>query len=343
MHVLVTGASGFLGGHIVDKCLLQGYTVRVLVRKQSDISYLEKLKTVEIVYGDLTDKNSLHNALKNIDIVYHSAARVCDYGSQKQFYLANVIGTELILESAQILGVKRFVFISSPSIVMDMTDQININESYSIPKKFVNLYSETKALAEKSVLAANNKNFITCALRPRAIWGPRDKSGFLPRILTKIAKGKLQNISGGKQVFASICYCENAAEACVLAAQSDRVGGNAYFITDQETVNVWSFATTLAESFSLPPITKKANPTLVKFLANTCETIWKIPYLSNHYSPPISKYAVGLVTLSSTFDISAATRDFNYIPRIDQKTGLTRLKEWIEQLGGMQKFLDLVK
>jgi nucleoside-diphosphate-sugar epimerase len=218
---------------------------------------------------------------------------------------------------------------------MDMKDQLNIDETYPLPKRFVNLYSETKAAAENLVLAANSHHFLTTALRPRAIWGPRDRSGFLPQIVSAMAKGKLRDISGGNKILASLCHAENAAEACILASQSSAVGGKDYFITDQEVVDVWEFASKLAALFEVQPIRKKINPFLARSIARGFDSIWKIPGLSNHYAPPISSYRVGLLTLSGTFSTRSAERDFGYKARMSQEVGLSRLKHWINSAGGV--------
>lgn len=348
MKVLITGASGFLGSHIVDRCLAQGDSVRVLVREGSDLSYLKYLPQdqLDFVEGDLSDRSNLavlHKAAENVDVVYHSAARVLDYGSRRDFYETNVRGTQRLVEAAKACGVKRFIFVGSPSACMDLKDQLDVDESYPFPKRFLNLYSETKAVAETFVLSSNTKDFITCSLRPRAVWGPRDKTGFLPRVVGAMAGGKLRDISGGKKVLASLCYCENAAEACILAAKSDRVGGKAYFVTDLEKIDVWQFSSVLAEIFGVPPVTRKLRPALVNALAGAADTLWKVPYLAHRVPPPISRYSVGLVTLSSTFDCGAAQRDFNYFPKVDQQTGLARLKEWVNQIGGVEEFTRLTR
>src|SRR5262245_4808072 len=295
VKALVTGASGFLGSHIVDRCLQRGDRVRVLVRRTSDLSYLDTLAGVERVVGDLSSPNALAQATDGVEVVYHSAARVADYGARTQFWEENVAGTERLIAAARAHGVARFVFVSSPSAVMDMTDQSDIDETYPYPTRFVNLYSETKARAERLVLSANAPGFIACALAPRAEWGPRDRTGFLPKILANLRTGRMPNLSGGRQVLASLCYCENAAEACVLAARSDRVGGKAYFVTDAERVDVWQFAAQVGALFGAPPIRRNVNPSVARGAAGLVELIWKLPWLAHRRSPPISRYAVGLL------------------------------------------------
>ncbi len=338
MKSFVTGGTGFLGSHIVDACLKRGDSVRALVRSGSDRTYLNSLPEVEQVEGDLQNQAKLTDYLQGIDTVYHSAARVLDYGSRLDFYEANVLGTQRLLDAARAAGVRRFVFVSSPSIIMSGADQVDIDESEPYSHRYLNLYSETKAIAEQEVLAANSDTFVTCAIRPRGVWGPRDLHGAMPKLLKKIKLGKLPDASGGRKVMASMCYCENAAEACMLAARSDKVGGKAYFVADEEPVDVWGFCQELARRFDLPPISRSVSPRVLWNLAGVIEFIWQIPYLANHYSPPLSRYVVSLLTHHSTYDLSAARNDFGYRAIVDRETGLKKLEQWLGE-GGIEAFI----
>ena len=118
MKVMITGASGFLGSYIVDNCIKNGDTVRVLVRKTSNTEYLDNYPDIEYVYGSLEDIESLNKAVKDVDVVYHSAARATDWGSYKQFYDANYIGTLNVLNACLRNKVKKLIYVSSPSVVL---------------------------------------------------------------------------------------------------------------------------------------------------------------------------------------------------------------------------------
>ncbi len=344
MKAFVTGGSGFLGSHIVDACLARGDSVRALVRASSDTRYLRSLDGVECVTADLDDPGdiaALRDALEGIDVVYHSAARVLDYGSRAQFLRTNVEGTERLLAAARDAGVSRFVFVSSPSVVMAGADQIGVDESAPYPARYLNLYSETKAIAEQRVLAANTAEFITCALRPRGIWGPRDLHGAMPKMVKRMRDGKLPNVSGGRRIEASICFAENAAEACVLAARSDRVGGRAYFVTDAEPIDVWGFCDELADRFSVPRIARRVSPGFLWFVATVFDVLWKLPFLGHRRSPPMSRYLASLLIHHATYDIAAARRDFGYVPRVDRDEGFARIHAWLGE-GGTDKFIEHV-
>ncbi|MFD0278044.1 NAD-dependent epimerase/dehydratase family protein [Kitasatospora sp. NPDC127111] len=342
MKVLVTGASGFLGGHLVDGALRAGHEVRALVRPTSDLSRLRTLPGVEPVFGDLGDAASLRRAVAGVDVVHHSAARVVDFGTRAQFTAENVDGTARLLTAARDAGAGRFVFISSPSALMgpDDGDRLGIDESAPYPDRWLNLYSETKAAAERLVLAADRPGFTTVALRPRGIWGPRDHAGFLPRLVGRMLTGGLPDLSGGRPVLVSLCHCDNAVTAALRAAEApaEAVGGKPYFVTDREQTDLWAFLTRLAGLFGGTPPTRRVRPAVRDALVGSVELLWRLPALAARREPPISRYAVALLTRSTTYSTSAAERDFGYRPVTDQETGLRRLRDWVESIGGPDAF-----
>ncbi|MFJ4655613.1 NAD-dependent epimerase/dehydratase family protein [Nocardia sp. NPDC088792] len=333
MKALVTGASGFLGGALVRRLVRDGnHEVAILVRPTSNLRDLAPvLGQVRIVTGDLSDAQSLDRAATGIDVVFHSAARVDERGTRAQFYAENTAATARLLAAARSAGAGRFVFVSSPSALMDRDggDQIDIDESVPYPRRYLNHYCETKAEAERLVLQANTPEFTTCALRPRAIWGAGDRSGPIVRLLERAAAGTLPDLSGGHEVYASLCHVDNIVDACVKAATSENVGGKAYFIADAEQTNVWRFLVRIATELGYQPPRRKLDPRLVRAIVEIIENLRRVPYLATHWTPPLSRYSVAVMTRSGTYDTAAATRDFGYRPVIDRDTGMTELKSWL--------------
>ncbi len=286
---------------------------------------------MRVITGDLGDEPSLERAAADVDVVFHSAARVDERGTRRQFWAENVRATERLLAAARRGGASRFVFISSPSALMDREggDQVDIDESAPFPRRYLNHYCETKAAAERLVLAADTTDFTTCALRPRAIWGVGDRSGPIVRLLERAAAGTLPDLSFGRDVYASLCHVDNIVEACVLAAQSPNVGGKPYFIADAERTNVWAFLAQVAAELGYPPPRRRLDPRLVEAIVGGIETLRRIPYLAEHWSPPLSRYTVAVMTRTGTYDTTAANRDFGYRPVIDRDTGMAALQEWL--------------
>ncbi|WKD37039.1 NAD-dependent epimerase/dehydratase family protein [Streptomyces xanthophaeus] len=349
MKILVTGASGFLGGHLVDGALRQGHQVRALVRPGRDAVRLGSLPGVEVVTGDLTDGDSLGRAAEGCEAVLHSAARVVDHGSRAQFEAANVTGTQRLLAAARSAGARRFVFVSSPSALMRVRegDRLGIDESTPYPERWFNLYCETKAIAEQHVRAADGPEFTTCALRPRGIWGPRDHAGFLPRMVDAMRAGRLPDLSGGKRVLVSLCHVDNAVDACLRAALAParRVGGKAYFVADREETDLWPFLARVGALFDCPPPAPRIPLALGRGLAAAVETGWHLRRRSagggggggggTDAAPPLSRYMMALLTRSATYDTAGARHDLGYAAPRTQEEGLRALRDWVDEVGGV--------
>ena len=342
-NILVTGASGFLGSHIVDACLEKGYHVKVIIRPSSDRSYLDSLgEKVKVLAGDFTNEDFLKEAVDDVDCIIHSAARVTDVGHWDLFYEANVGITDRLLACAAQGQVSRFVFVSSPSVVAEQKDQINIDESYPFPAQFLNYYCETKAIAEQHVLTASTESLVTCAIRPRAVWGPRDVAGPFAKFMKKLQQEKLKDLSNGREVMSSICYVRNAADACVKAMTAQNVSGKSYFVTDNETVDLWKFADQMAGTFNIPKVSGAVPGWLVNSLVVIFELLWKVPYLRNNVAPPISSYTVGLVTHSATYNIDRAKKDLGYNADINLDEAINEYSQWVQSIGGIEAYLNKV-
>lgn len=335
MKVLVTGASGFLGGHVVHSLVEAGHTVRALVRPTSDV---RDLAGIALAQGDLDAQTGLTAATAGMDAVVHCAAKVDDAGSYEAFARTNLAGTEALLRAARASGVRRFVFVSSPSVVMDGRDQVRIDESTPYPSRYLHPYAKTKALAEQAVHAAHGDAMQTISLRPRGIWGPGDWSGPIPRLLDRMARGRLPDLSGGRRVLADMCFVTSAAWACVLAVQAERVHGRACFVTDDAPVDVWAFARELAARYRLPPPGRALDPRAARGLARSVEAFYRLPLLRDR-SPPLSRYGIALIANTHTYDISAARRDLGYAPLVDREEALAVWFDWIEDQGGIGAFL----
>ncbi|MFE6924467.1 NAD-dependent epimerase/dehydratase family protein [Nocardia sp. NPDC057663] len=340
MKILVTGASGFLGGALVRALVADGaHDVSILVRPTSVLDDLgAALDRVTVVHGDLADPASLVRAVAGMDVVIHSAARVDERGTMARFWAENVQATELLLDAARGSGATRFVFVSSPSALMDRDggDQLDVDESLPYPRRYLNFYSATKAAAERTVLAANTDGFTTVALRPRAIWGAGDRSGPIVRLLGRTAAGSLPDLSYGRTVEASLCHVDNIVHACRLAVTADAVGGKAYFIADAEKTDVWRFLGEVATRLGYAPPSRRPNPRVLAAVVAAIETVWRIPAVAERWSPPLSRYAVALMTRSATYDTGAARRDLGYAPVTDRDTGLTEFLTWLDAVGGVE-------
>ncbi len=328
MHALVTGAGGFLGRYIVEALLARGDRVGGLSR--GNYPELTPLG-VEMVRGDLADRGAVIAACKNIDCVFHVASRVGIWGPWWEYYSANVVGTQNVVDACRANGVGRLVFTSSPSVTFGGRDQCGVDESAPYPTKWLAHYPHTKALAEQAVLAAHGVDGLqTCRLRPHLVWGPGDHH-LTARLVERARSGRLRRVGGGANLVDMI-YVENAAEAHLQAADAlgetaSAVGGKAYFLSQGEPMNLWQWIDEILALVNLPPVRKSTSLAAARRGGLACEAIWTIARLRSE--PPMTRFLASQLATSHWFDISAARRDFGYRPRVSTAEGMRRLGEWL--------------
>ncbi len=315
MIALVTGGGGFLGGAIVRALVARGDTVRSVSR-----GHYPKLDAlgVESFQMDLSTSPELDQALKDVDVIFHVAAKAGVWGRREDYVAANVTATENLLRAAREVGVSRFVYTSSPSVTFDGGDHEGVGEEdCPYPERYMSFYPETKALAERLVLAANGADLATTALRPHLIWGPGDPH-LVPRVVARQREGKLRRVGSGENKVA-LTHVQNAAAAHILAADALSRGsanaGNAYFITDGEPVVLWDWIGCVLVGVGLEPVLKCVSAGTAKRLGATLEWAWRT--FGKAGEPPMTRFVAAQLSTSHWYDLSAAKADFGYEPTVD--------------------------
>lgn len=332
MTALVTGGGGFLGLYIVERLVSRGARVRVLCR--GEYPRLRELG-VEVVRGDIRDPAVVSEVCRDVETVFHAAAVPGVWGPWKLFYDTNTLGTRHVIEGCRRHGVRRLVYTSSPSVVFDGRSHLNADESLPYPERYLCHYPQTKAIAEREVLAANGVNgLLTVALRPHLVWGPRDNH-LVPRLVARAKAGRLRQVGDGGNLI-SMSYVENAAAAHLAAADSLDDGsaacGKAYFINEPEPVNLWGWVNRLLETAGLPPVTKSVSADVARGAGAVCEAVWAVFRLSGE--PPMTRFVAEQLSRSHTYSIRAAEHDFGYKPVVTVEEGLRRLAPELRRLAG---------
>jgi nucleoside-diphosphate-sugar epimerase len=310
VKVLVTGAGGFLGFHVVETLLARGHDVLAGARRES--SELQHLRA-RVVKLDLADRDELREACKGRDAVVHVAAKTGVWGPRAEFHATNVVGTENVIAACVSRKVPRLVLTSSPSVVFDGRDHVDASNDLPYPSRYLCEYPRTKAIAEQLVLAANGRfGLATCALRPHLIFGARDPH-LVPRILERARAKKLLRVGAGTNRV-TLCAVENAALAHALAVESltrdAPHAGNAYFVGQEQSVALWPWISELLERLRLPPIERSLSEGTAYALGAACELAWAVARRSSE--PPMTRFVARVLSRSHSYSMAPAREAFGY-------------------------------
>ncbi|MFZ0013818.1 MAG: NAD-dependent epimerase/dehydratase family protein, partial [Acidimicrobiia bacterium] len=229
MRTFVTGGSGFVGGHLIERLTGDDDQVVALARSETAVGKVRALGATP-ARGDLSSVASLTDGMSGSEVVFHCAAIVGSFVDRDEAREVNVVGTRNIVAAARAAGVRRVVHLSTESVLHDGRPLDGVDETHPIPRTgHLSAYASTKAEAEQIVLGANGDDLETMAIRPRLIWGPGDAT-WLPGLKEKVDRGVFRWVDGGSHL-GSTCHVYNVVEAMILAATRGEPG-SAYFVTD---------------------------------------------------------------------------------------------------------------
>ena len=240
MKVLVTGAGGFLGRYIAEFLIADGHKVSNFSRHpHPELTSLG----IPTLIGDLKNEEDVLCATKGHEAVIHTASKISMWGYYMDFYQTNVIGTQNIINACKKNNITKLVYTSTPSVVFKRDHLCHVDETCPHNKDFLSFYAQTKSIAEKSILQANDEHLATIALRPHLIFGPRDPH-ILPKLVARAEKKQLKKIGDGKNLV-DVTFVENAAHAHVQALYAmslkNPICGKAYFLGQENPVLLWDF------------------------------------------------------------------------------------------------------
>lgn len=328
MAVLISGASGFLGGALARALVQKGQKVRVLARKTSNLIDLEDLP-VEIAYGSLEDKTSLIPAFNGIEVVYHCAALSTDWGQWEAFYKANVLGVQNLLDAAKgTEGIKRFVHISTTDVYGYPVEACD--ESYPITD--IGLpYNRSKGLGEKAVWDCYKETSLPITvIRPVTIYGPRSKD-IVAEIAGLLRKRQMVFINHG-QSHAGLLYIDNAVEGIIQAAASPNTIGKAYNLRDESNENWRQYVEALADGIHTPHPWIHLPAGLALGLARTLEVLYSALHIRSR--PLLTRHAVYISFRDQGYSIRKAQQDFGFQSKVTFANGIDHTVVWLNSEEG---------
>jgi nucleoside-diphosphate-sugar epimerase len=327
MPVLVTGASGFLGGRLAEVLARAGEQVTVLARAGSDLHHLSGLPHLRVVRGSLTDSAPLREAARDVTHIFHCAAASTDWAAPEIYLESNVRGTETVLLAAREASrLERFVHISTtdvygyPRVPCDETGPLR---DVGLP------YNRTKIMAENAVWReARQSGLPVTVIRPATIFGPRGKA-FVTDIADLLRRREMLYIAGGRAT-GGFLYVDNAVDAILLAARSRAALGHAWNLADGTGATWKDYVTALAGGlgYKLPWIHLSWAAAMA--VAWTMEAPWRcIRRLPGR--PLLTRHAVFLLGRDQEFPCEKARTELGYFPRITMDEGIARSVAWLKR------------
>jgi dihydroflavonol-4-reductase len=320
MKVLITGAAGFIGSHLVEDQLQKGREVVAMDLDVENLTHLREHERCQLVRGDIRDKALLGQIVPGTDCLFHLASAHLEVNKSESYYWeVNVRALRDLLAISSFNKVKRFVHCSSVG-VYGRISKLPADENTACEPEI--LYEKTKLAGEKDVLAAHQQTGLPIViLRPAWVYGPR-----CPRTLKlfrTIKKGRFLMVGGGEN-FRHPLHVSDLLKAFELAAGEEAAIGEIFVIASSEPVSIRNLTSKIAkfQHASIPAV--KLPLGLTKLLANVVESA----FTASGKEPPFSSRSLKFFTDNAAFDISKAQKILNFNPSVGLDEGLQAANDW---------------
>lgn len=318
MRVLVTGASGLLGGEVARLLVRQGHAVATFQRRPSGVDGATDF------CGSVTDDEAVQTAVQGAEGVIHLAAKVSFTGHAVEFGEVNVEGTRRLLRSARAAGVRDFVFVSSPSVANSGAAIAGLGAEPADPQRAHGDYSRTKAEAELLALAADRPEFRVAAVRPHIVWGPGDTQ-LVERVLQRAKRGRLPLLDAGAALI-DTTYVDNAASAIVAALHRiEHVHGRALVVSNGEPRPVGELLAGICAAAGVPAPSWSVPGGMARAAGAVVEKLWV--WAGRKEEPPMTRFLAEQLSTAHWFDQRETRELLNWKPSVSLDEGLARLAE----------------
>jgi nucleoside-diphosphate-sugar epimerase len=323
VRVLVTGATGFTGGHLARTLAKRGYEVRALVR--GDRPPVNEDAPIEFVAGDLRDGASLRRAAAGVDVIYNIAALYRQAGLPDDVYRAvNAEAVGTIIDAAAAAGVRRVVHCSTVGVHGDIAHP-PANED--APLRPGDIYQETKLEGERIARAASARTGVEVAIaRPSGIHGPGDRR--LLKLFRGVARRRFVILGNGR-IFYHLTYIDDVVEGLRLCGEVPQAAGRTYIIAGAEARTLNEVTAITAEEAGVPPPRLHLPVWPVWIAGAACELVCA----PLRIEPPLYRRRVEFFTKSRAFDISRARAELGFAPAVSLREGIRRTLAWYRQEG----------
>jgi nucleoside-diphosphate-sugar epimerase len=327
MRVLITGATGLLGGHLIRELQQRGEHIRALVLPVENADKLTA-QGVEVVRGDITDAGTLGAAVKDVELVFHLAAMMGVWRPLADYRLVNVTGSENLYWAAQKAGVRRYVHTSSHCVYGLGLGRFLTEKDPLRPDSHP--YSVSKAEADRLMRRLMlNSDVETVILRPGSFFGPGDKLNF-GRMAQRIKEGKGVIIGRGDNHL-PFCYITDIVQGFLLAAYHDKAPGNVYNITNDRPLTQQEMFNAIAGDVGGVRPTRHLPYTPIYYGSIVAE---KVVAPITRREPFVTTHGVLMFGSDNKHSIEKARQELGYEPKVDLRVGIRLAADWFNA-GGM--------
>lgn len=319
--ILVTGASGFTGGHLCKRLIDDGEQVVAFVRSSSSTDSLEKIG-VECRIVDIREFDSVQRAFYDIDRVYHiAAAWRSEHADRNEFHRVNVEATRHLLDVSKAAGVKRFVHCSTVGVQGDI-DEPPADENYRFGPG--DHYQETKLEGELLAREYFSNGLPGSVFRPVGIYGPGD-TRFL-KLFRPVSKGKFVMIGSGETLY-HMTYIDDLIDGIILVGTRDEALGEVFTLAGEKYTTLNELVNAIADAVARPHPRLRI-PFYPVFLASVvCDRVCRLFGIE----PVLYPRRVEFFYKHRAFDISKAKKLLGYEPRVSLEEGLKKTAEWYQK------------
>ncbi|MBI1832459.1 MAG: NAD-dependent epimerase/dehydratase family protein [Planctomycetes bacterium] len=323
MRYLITGATGFVGGHLADACARREHTVTALVRASSNTGDLDKLGAI-LFRGELSDAALVRQAVSEADVVVHCAAKVGDWGPVEEYRQVNVEALRVLLDACKGQALSRFIHVSSLGVYA-YQHHYGTDETTPLPSWHSDGYSQSKVEAEQLAQRYYNEFGVPVViLRPGFVYGPRDRT-VMPRIIDGLREGRLRYPGGGEAALNTI-YIDNLIDAIFLAVENDKAVGSVYNLTDGEFVSKRKFIEAVADAMGLPHPTRTPPLWLARLVTWISELYARLRGATE--APYFNFTRLKFMGYNLEFSIQEAMDDLGYRPRVKFDDAISETMAW---------------
>ena len=326
MKVLVTGASGMLGGQTARALADRGDEVTVLQRRPSGLGLPE-------VLADVADADAVLRAVDGHEAVVHLAAKVNITGDWADYERANIVGTQAVVDACRRTGASRLVEVSSPSVQHAGASLVGEGAGPADPDQARGPYARSKARAEQIALAADSDGLAVLAIRPHLVWGPGDTQ-LVARIVRRAQRGRLPLLGAGA-VLVDSTYVTNAVDALVAAldhCRPDGVHGEALVVTNGEPRPIAEILGGMATAAGAPWPSRHLPVAVATGAAAVIEALWSVRP-GDDSDPPMNRVLVEQLSTAHWFDQRRTRQALDWRPAVTLDEGFALLARWYAEGG----------